>query len=109
MNITFSYQIIEMVKAPTLGDLQDVVTKIGFTYSGELEDGTKVTEPLRYTEVPAPDAENFKPLNELTEAEVISWVESVYPIGPVTEMLTQQLNDLVNPKEVVATLPWATA
>lgn len=108
MDITFSYQIVHMVKAPTLGDLQDVVTKVGFTYSGELEDGTKVTEPMRVVDLPAPDAENFKPLGELTEAEVIAWVEATYPIGPVTESITQRLNDIVNPKEVVSELPWAT-
>ena len=107
MNITFSYKVDSMKKAASLNGLTDVVTKVSFTYSGEAEDGTKIEWPLIDISVPEPTSESFTPLDQLTEAEVIAWVEACYPIGPVTAAITQQIEDIVNPKEEVTELPWA--
>ena len=110
MAIDFSYKITELIKAPSLGELDNVVTGVSFVYSGEdTTSGTRVDWNTISIPVPAPDAENFTAFEELTEAEVINWVETIYPIGPVTEAITQKIADLDNPKEVVTDLPWAPA
>lgn len=108
MDITFSYTITEMVKAPSQNDLTDVVTAVSFVYSGEVAGGPKIDWAINNVVLPAPDPENFKPIEELTEEEVIAWVQAAYPIGPVTEAITQKIDDIINPKEVVTDLPWTT-
>lgn len=108
MSITYSYAINELEKATSVGELSDVVTKVKFTYSGEAEDGTTVNWPLLSVDMPAPNAEDFKPFSELTEADIISWLKVCYPIGPIQGMIAKQIDDQINPKEVVTEMPWAT-
>ena len=107
MEITFSYKITELEKAPSLNGLSDVVTKVSFIYSGEAEDGTKVEWPTITAQIPTPGAEAFTPFAELTEADVIAWLEVCYPMGPVKEMITKKIDDELNPKDIVTEFPWA--
>lgn len=107
MEITFSYTITEMVKAPSQNDLTDVVTAVSFIYSGEVADGPKVDWSIKGVSLPAPDPENFKPIEELTEEEVIAWIQDAYPIGPIKEAITKNIDDILNPKEVIIDFPWS--
>lgn len=53
--------------------------------------------------------ETFIPYEELTQETVINWVKQTMGIEKVTEienMVTEKLNNLVNPEVVALSLPW---
>lgn len=107
MEVTYSYKVTELVKAPIQGDLTDVVTKASVSVSATAGEETIVWPLINIQMLPA-DTENFKPFSEITETDVISWLEASYPLGPLKETLAKQLDDIINPKEVVTDLPWVT-
>jgi hypothetical protein len=105
MDITFSYRVTALKKVAELNGLTDVVTKVSFIYSGQSGE-TLIEYPLADISVPTPDTQSFVALADLTEQEVISWIEGSYPIGPLTDAITLQINELLNPIQEVSTLPW---
>lgn len=105
MDITFSYRVTALKKVAELNGLTDVVTKVSFIYLGQAGD-IFIEYPLEDIQIPTPDTETFVALADLTEQEVISWIESSYPIGPLTDAITLRISELLNPIEEVATLPW---
>lgn len=107
MDITYLYTVTELVKAPVQGYLTDVVTKVNVSITATAGEET-INWDLFQISLLAPDAEKFKPFAELTEEDVIAWVEESYPLGPIRESLAKQLDDIINPKEVITELPWAT-
>ena len=108
MNITYTYAITAMEMAPTLDGLADVVTIVKFNYTGL--DADSEFEGVFNGSIPvgAPDPENYVPLAELSEADVISWVEAVYPSWDhPNEVIAKQINNLIAPKTDNAPMPWA--
>ena len=72
MAITYTWKITALKKAPSLDDLSDVITHINFEYKGV--DGDHTASFWGACPVPAPDAENFTPLADLTENQVKGWI-----------------------------------
>jgi hypothetical protein len=111
MEITYNWKITELTKVPSKDGLTDVVTHIKFIYTGTSDQTDENGEFKKATfkgSVPAlpPNSEDFKPLNSLTEADVIEWVKVIHPtdhmqseiVGELTEA-NEQVLDLEN-------LPW---
>lgn len=112
--ITYKWQVDNMNEDPILDDLQNVVTYVGFSYVG--------TEPIENPDDPklnywvgtyslnkkldAPDPDNFKPLNQLTESEVLSWVTGEYNVEDLKPSILQQINDQKHPTNIPINLPW---
>jgi hypothetical protein len=112
--ITYKWQVDSMNEDPILDDLENVVTYVGFSYVG--------TEPIENPNDPKsnywigyystnkklspPDPNNFKPLNELTESEVLSWVTGEYNVDDLKPSILQQINDQKHPTNIPINLPW---
>jgi hypothetical protein len=76
MAITYTFTIKELEIAPTGSNgYNDVVTRVGYFYTGINENGIKGSF-FGTTTMPSPSS-NFIPFNNLTEAEVMSWLEVV--------------------------------
>jgi hypothetical protein len=108
MTIDFTFKVNKIETAPSLDGLTNVVTRVRYDYIGEDEDGNEGTFS-GVTPMPAPDAENYTPLADLTEADVVSWLEAVADKAHMQERITKQIQNKVAPKYVDTPLPWAPA
>tara|TARA_E500000305_G_C3896132_1_gene176475 strand:- start:203 stop:637 length:435 start_codon:yes stop_codon:yes gene_type:complete len=104
MAITYTWKITAMKKAPSLDGLSDVITHINFEYKGV--DGDHTASFWGACPVPAPDAEDFTALADLTEAEVINWAKENHPTNHMDEMIEKQINESKTPTQVEAEMPW---
>ena len=108
MNITYTWAITAMEMAPSLDGLTDVVTIVKFNYTGS--DADSGFEGVFNGSIPigAPDPATYVPLEDLTEEEVISWVQEAYPSWEhPNEVIAKQINNQITPKTDSAPMPWA--
>ena len=93
--------------APTLNGLEKVVTRVRYIYEGVNEDGIKGIF-AGVTPMPEPtDAENYKPFEELTPEDIVSWLEAVSDKNHMHERIEKQINDQITPKYIETAAPWA--
>ena len=108
MAITFEFKVKQLEVAPILGDLENVVTRVRYDYIGTDEEGNTATF-TGATPMPAPNSEAYKPFEELTEPDVISWLEEVADKPHMQERITKAIREKITPKNVDMPLPWAPA
>ena len=107
MNITYVWEITGMKMAPSLDGLTDVVTNVQFNYTGtDSDSGFSSTFNGAYP-VPPPSSASFVPLADLTEDEVIAWVQSIYNMDHPNEVVLKQINEKITPTDDEAPMPWA--
>lgn len=106
MAINFTFKVNKIETAPSLDGLTNVVTRVRYDYIGEDEDGNEGVF-AGVTPMPAPDAESYTALEELTEADVVSWLEAVADKPHMQQRITKQIQAKVAPKYVDTPLPWA--
>ena len=107
MNITYTWAITAMEMAPSLDGLTDVVTSVQFSYTGTDSDSGFSGVFQGAIPVGAPDAAGFVPLADLTEAEVIAWIQPIYPIDHPNEVVTNDIQNQIAPTNDDAPMPWA--
>jgi hypothetical protein len=108
MAITYSYQIHELKEVPTLGDLNNVITEVRYRYIGVNEDGIMSEYPGR-TSLPTPDSEAFIPTVELTEEDVIEWLEANADLNVMKQAIEAHIEQQSGTIYRGSTLPWAPA
>jgi hypothetical protein len=108
MAITYSYQIHELKEVPTLGDLSNVITEVRYSYIGVNEDGIMSEYPGR-TVLPTPDSEAFIPTVELTEEDVIEWLEANADLNTMKQAIEAHIEQQSGTIYKGSTLPWAPA
>ena len=91
--------------------LPNVINVIHWRYQATQVDGEKTwfAETYGATSVGQPNPQNFVPYEDVTEAEVISWLEAVLPVEAMQAGLEANIALQINPKEVTLPLPWAPA
>ena len=102
MEINYSYKLIGLKKVKSFDGLNDIVVSIDFILSGEIPGLPKMDWALGDVPVDIPNVETFKPFNELTEEEIISWVTNSPLIIPVKDTLRRNINEHFAEKEYVA-------
>jgi hypothetical protein len=107
MAITYTFKVNKIEVAPALGELENVVTRVRYDYKGVDENGIEGVF-AGVTPMPEPGDADFKPLSELVEEDVISWLEVHADKTHMQERIEKQINDKVAPKYVDTALPWAT-
>jgi hypothetical protein len=105
MAITFTFKVNKIEIAPSLDGLTDVVTRVRYDYKGIDENGNEGTF-AGATPMPLPDSEHYKPFEELTEDDVISWLEAVADKPHMQEKIANQIEAKIAPKYVDTPLPW---
>ena len=107
MNITYVWAITGMKMAPSLDGLTDVVTNVQFTYTGTDSDSGFSSIFNGAYPVPPPSTPGFIPLADLTEAEVIAWIQPIYPIDHPNEVIQTGIENQITPTNEDAPMPWA--
>lgn len=105
MSATFTYKI-NSILTTTVGDKTGVVKQVEWTMKGTQDNSTFVLPQT--TTLPDPDGQPFIPLAELTEAEVISWIDANEPrIDSIKAHIQFVLDKDVQTKALTSTpMPW---
>lgn len=105
MAITYTFKVNKIEVAPVLGELTNVVTRVRYDYKGVDENGIEGIFP-GVTPMPSPADSAFKPLAELVEEDVISWLEAHADKPHMQEIIGKQISSKISPKYVDTPLPW---
>jgi len=102
MEINYSYKLIGLKKVKSFDGLNDIVINVDFIVSAEIEGLPKFDWALGDVPVNLPDSTNFKPFNELTEEEILSWVVNDQQIPQVKDSLRRIINKQFEDSEYIA-------
>ncbi len=110
MNITYTWKITALKKAPELDGLSNVITHIRFDYTGTNVDTNDTYVFSGACPVEAPNPENFTEITSLTEEQVIEWAKANHPTDHMDEIITSALKKKLRPTlEDVTELSWLSA
>jgi hypothetical protein len=106
MSADFTIKITGL-RTATVGGIADAVKQVEWTLSGS--EASQTFELPQTTQVPDPQAEGFVPLENLTEAQVIAWIETHEPRLPSIRAHIQTVLDREVAKAALtsAPMPWA--
>jgi len=102
MEINYSYKLVGLKKVTPLNGLNDVIISVDFIVSAEIEGLPKFDWVLGDVPVNLPDATNFKPLDELTEEEILNWVMNDQQLPQVKDSLRRIINKQFEDSEYIA-------
>jgi hypothetical protein len=107
----FSWVISSLDCAVESEGLPNVINVIHYRYQATQVDGDKTwfAETYGASSVGQPNPQNFVPYEDVTEAEVISWLEEILPMEAMQASLEANIALQINPVEITLPLPWAPA
>ena len=104
----FSWSISQLNCAVESEGLPDVINMIHWRYNAvqEHEGKTYFADTYGASSVAQPNPQNFIPYADVTEAEVIGWLEEILPVDAMQLALENNIALQINPVEVTLPLPW---
>ena len=78
------------------GELSNVIESVHWRYQAEDAEGN-IADVYGSVGLEAPDAESFKPYEEITQADVEAWLESKLDIESLKAGLDAKLEAMANP------------
>lgn len=84
-------------------NLNDVVVVLH--YRRQLTDEEVTVETYSTLTLSAPDPENFTPIDQITRAQLIEWLESSLDVEAIDASLETQLQEKLNPSIIHPPLP----
>lgn len=101
MAIKYTWKITALKKAPTMDGLSDVITGINFDYTGTKGSGASKKEATFHGACPvsAPEADTFKAIDQITEADVIVWAKANHPVEHMQEVITKNIAEQEAPTD----------
>jgi hypothetical protein len=92
------------------GDMSDVVILVHWRFQGRQTQGDKeyFAEVYGATTVGQPDPENFTPFDQLTQEQVVGWLEESLDVEKMTEGLQENIDAQINPVTVTLPPSWNT-
>jgi len=110
METNFQWVISQLNCAVESEGLPDVINMIHWRYNATQVDGDKTYFADTYgsSSVAQPNPQNFIPYADVTEAEVIGWLEEILPVDTMQLALENNIALQINPVEVTLPLPWST-
>ena len=110
MPITNTWAVVQMDAYPEEDGEQDVVFNVHWTLTGT--DGTYTGSVYGSQGVSIDPDAPFTPYDQLTEAQVIGWVQAAMgeeQVASYEANVAQQIADQIDPPVVTPPLPWAGA
>lgn len=106
---TYNWEILQLDTIPQEGSLQDVVKTVHFRYNGTkvVDDKSYFAEHYEPFTCSQPSDTDFTAYPDLTEAQVISWLEAGLDMDALKANIDTQIDNLINPPIVNLGLPWA--
>lgn len=102
--INYTWVISQLETAPEEGNLNDVVKIVHWRYKGV--DGDYFAEIYSSYSCPSPSETDFTAYPDLTEADVIAWLEAGIDVDALKANIDSQIETQKNPPIVVLPLPW---
>lgn len=108
MDISYSFKVTNIYCYPTYQSLENLVFTVIWDFIGS--DGTYSSNVLGSTEIPYDSNAEYTPYQNLTEQEVISWIEQY--IDPETlqnakDLITSRIEEASRPPAIInPKLPW---
>jgi hypothetical protein len=96
--MTYKWIISDLVAKIQDGELSNIIETVHYRY--QATDGEHTADVYGSVGLEAPDAESFKPFEEVTEADVIAWLESKLDVEAMQSGLDAQLDAIANPTHV---------
>lgn len=108
METNFEWVISQLNCAVESEGLANVINVIHWRYNATQVDGDKTYFLGTYgaSSVEQPNPQNFIPYQDVTEEEVIGWLEQILPVDDMKLSLENNIALQINPVEVVLPLPW---
>lgn len=100
--VNYKWVISDLVAKIQEGELENIIETVHWRY--QATDGEHTADVYGSVGLEAPDAESFKPFEDVTEADVISWLESKLDVEAMQEGLSKQLDAIANPTHVSLSL-----
>ncbi len=104
MSVTFTWEVVRLDAAPSENGLHNVVKIVHWKYHAN--DGVNSIYMVGTMGLSPPNPAAFVDYNSLTEAEVISWLETMVDKEDIQQSLTLQLAAITNPPIVPQPIPW---
>lgn len=109
MTITYQWTIQQMDCVPEIqGDIDFVVVA---HWTVQATDGTYSSSAYGTQGFTYDGSKNFTPFNELTQEQVVGWVQEgmgAEAVAALEASLDQQIADQINPPIVTPALPWVS-
>jgi len=102
--MAFEFIISQLDSIPSLDGMDKVISTIHWRAQKAHEDFTADTYGAVSLE--APHEASFTPYSEVTEAMVISWLESSLDCNSIELNLDSQIDNYINPPLIAYNLPW---
>jgi hypothetical protein len=102
MEINYTYKLVGVKKVKSFDGLDNIIISADFIVSGEIPGLPKFDWALGSVPVDVPDPLTFKPFAEITEQDIISWVENCEPMANVKASIRRSINEQFNNVEYVA-------
>ena len=108
METNFQWVISQLNCAVESEGLPNVINMIHWRYNATKVEGDKTYFADTYgaSNVSQPNPQNFTPYKDVTEAEVINWLEQILPVEDMQSRLEANITLQINPVEVTLPLPW---
>ena len=103
--ITYTWSISKLDCAPAENGLTNIVKVIHWGLTGVDENGISASMSNSYP-LSTPSPEAFTDYSTLTEANVISWLESNLDVGYIKSILSNEISSQYNPPITSLPLPW---
>jgi hypothetical protein len=96
--VNYNWVISDLVAKIQDGELSNIIETVHWRY--QATDGEHTADVYGSVGLEAPDAESFKPFEEVTEADVIAWLEDKLDVEAMQKGLMHQLDAIANPTHV---------
>jgi hypothetical protein len=108
METNFQWIISQLNCAVESEGLPNVINVIHYRYNATKVEGNKTyfAETYGAVNVAQPNPQNFIPYEDVTEQEIINWLEQILPIDAMQSSLEANIALQINPVEVTLPLPW---
>jgi hypothetical protein len=101
---TYSFYINEVDVHTQIEDLQKVIYRVHWTYTGSDENGIEASWNGTQ-EISAPNPENFIAFDSLVQADIISWIEPLLNIEALQINIDTQIAEKVAPSKQTLQVP----
>ena len=101
---TYKFKINAVDAHVSQDGLDNVIYNVHWSYIGEDENGNVATQ-IGVQHVPYVDPDNFTAFDQLTQADVISWIEPQLDVEEFKANLDAQLAELAAPTKITLQVP----
>ena len=93
---TYTFRINAVDVHTQVGELPKVIYNVHWSYFAEDAEGNQASM-IGVQSVEEPNAENFKPFEELVQADIIAWIEPLMDVEQMQSNLDAQIAEKVAP------------